>query len=84
MNYRLHWLEEVEDNLALIWERSPIRPAVVEASSDIDRRLTGLGPNAGKELSEGLYELGVPPLRVLYTVEGREVEVVAIGEIRLS
>ncbi len=81
MSYEVAWLQSVEDRLALLWEQASDREAVIRAAAQIDVRLHRHGAAAGEELAEALFALNEGPLRALFTVEGRSVEVVALKRI---
>ena len=81
MSFDIEWLQSVENRLASIWEEAPNRRAIIAAAHQIDQELKRKGDQAGEPLSEGLRVLNVEPLRALFTVEGRNVEVVSIKTI---
>ena len=78
MNYEVEWTEEVELRLAAVWEAAADRRQVTEASYQIERRLQRYGASAGELLSEGMYAIEDGPLRMLFTVDSRRIEIVAI------
>lgn len=70
-----------EDDLADLWLTAPDRAGVTRADAEADRLLRTDPLGAGRELSEGLYRLVVPPLAYFDAVDeaGRAVEVSSIG-----
>jgi hypothetical protein len=75
--YIVTWIESAQEELAQIWIDAPDRQAVTAATHAIDKELVEDAATKGSELREGLRELTVPPLRVLFLVreEDRLVEV---------
>ena len=75
--YIVTWVESAQEELAQIWIDASDRQAVTAATHAIDRELVEDAATKGSELREGLRELTVPPLRVLFLVreEDRLVEV---------
>ena len=65
--YTVTWVPNAQDELAQIWLDAPDRQAVTAATHRIDRELAEDAPTKGTEVSEGLRELIVPPLKVLFT-----------------
>ncbi len=84
MNFEISWLQSVENRLAAIWEAAPNRKSVIEAAYQIEQELKRKGERAGEPLSEGMRVLNIEPLRALFTVEGRIVEVVSIKTIETA
>ncbi len=77
------WVHSILDELAELWLNSHDRDSVTEAVASIDADLSEDAFLKGTHLNEGLRELAIPPLRVLFTVRGddRMVEVVRVTEI---
>jgi hypothetical protein len=77
------WDPAAEDELTEIWRRSPDRSAVVRAADLIDRRLCQDPHRHGIPLSEGLWEITVPPLRAYYQIDDvkKEVNVQHVNEV---
>jgi hypothetical protein len=82
--YTVIWLQRSLDQLAQIWLEAHDRPEVTAASAAIDSELADEPARKGKEESEGLRRLRVPPLTILFGVRepDRMVEVVAVKRIR--
>ena len=70
-----------EDELALLWMKAADRQAVNAAQVRADQLLAANLIGNGRHLSEGLYQLTVPPLKLSYTVDegNRRVEVISVG-----
>jgi hypothetical protein len=83
MNYSVDWTDDTLAALAAVWLRSADRQAVSAAQATIDRELARDPFGAGIPVSEGLYALEVPPLRVQYEAseEDRVVTVVSVREL---
>jgi len=75
--YIVTWIESAQAELAQIWIDASDRQAVTAATHAIDKELVEDAATKGSELREGLRELSVSPLRVLFIVreEDRLVEV---------
>jgi hypothetical protein len=79
MKFDVDWEEDVLSALASLWLFAADRAALTQAQASVDRLLAKDPIGNGIALSEGIYAIEVPPLRVLYEVnEGaRSVKVVA-------
>jgi hypothetical protein len=72
MNYAVQWGDDALNGLGRAWIQAPDRQAVTRAQMAIDR-LLGTDPlGHGTPVSEGLYKLVVPPLRVQFEVSEDE------------
>ncbi len=67
--YFVDWPTDILPDLADVWLRAPDRRAVTNAEARIDKLLADNPIGNGRHLSEGLYQLRVPPLCVTYTVD---------------
>jgi hypothetical protein len=78
MRYTVVWVRVAFDRLGEIWLTADDPNAVTEAANLIDLRLATNPSEQGQELSEGLRQLLIPPLRILFIVKevDRIVEVV--------
>lgn len=80
MNYSVDSEIEARNELASVWmsASSLDRKAITAAQAEIDRLLAFDPISKGSLLSEGLYAINFPPLRVLFEVseESRMVNVV--------
>jgi hypothetical protein len=80
VNYEvLFSLEAVEDVLRITME-TQAKPAVANASKQLQEALTNNPAQTGEHLSEGLYYIDRNPLRAFYTinVEDMTVEIVNV------
>jgi hypothetical protein len=68
-SYTVEWTDDALDELALLWLMAPDPQAVTRAQAKIDSFLGRDPLHYGAEVKEGLRELSVPPLRVLYSVD---------------
>ena len=68
MPYRVEWGADARDTLAEIWLAASDRAAVTRAQHQIDQVLTTF-PASGEPLSEGIYVVEIPPLRVYYEID---------------
>lgn len=67
--FDVDWLPDALDDLADIWLQASDRDAVNFAAAMIDARLAASPSEVGTAISEGLYELTVSPLRVLFVFD---------------
>jgi hypothetical protein len=81
--YIVTWVESAQQELAQVWIDAPNREAVTAATHAIDKELVEDAATKGSELSEGLRELIIPPLRVLFLVRepDRLVEVCTVRHL---
>jgi hypothetical protein len=68
MNYLVDWSDDAIDALAAIYVAAPNKQAVTDAQAQIDHALATNPLGHGTIVSEGLYAVHVPPLRVLFEV----------------
>jgi hypothetical protein len=69
MRWTVQWDPAAEDELARIWLRAADRGAVSAAQARADQLLSRDPLTNGRHLSEGLYQIDVPPLAISYTVD---------------
>ena len=62
------WHEDARDELARLWMEASDRQAVRSAADAIDRDLAVDASLKGGAIPDGLRQLTVPPLRVLFAV----------------
>jgi hypothetical protein len=68
--FDVQWDRPAENELARLWTRRVAdRPAITAAAAKIDRLLAQDPINNGRALSEGLYRLSIPPLKVFCSVD---------------
>jgi hypothetical protein len=82
--YTVTWLKDIEGDLASLWIGSPDRHSVATAANAIDAELASDPESKGGVVSEGLRNLHVSPLYILFTLRepDRLVEVVSIRSDR--
>ena len=80
MSYVVHWEHSALSALAQVLIRTTDRPRVTAAAHRIDALLSP-DPTVGVSLTEGLYFLSVPPLRVVYEIDvpGRIVRITGVS-----
>lgn len=66
------WHKDAEQQLIEIWLGAENREAVTAATVQIDRELSFAPETKGRILHEQLRALNVPPLRVLFSIQGAE------------
>lgn len=76
--FTVRWTKAALDQLAEIWLAHSDREAVSRASHFIEQQLASNASNAGAELHEGLRVIKVAPLRAIYLVEERTVEIARV------
>jgi hypothetical protein len=78
--FTIDWTDDTLDQLAYLYLNASDPLAITAAQARIDSLLHQNPLQRGAEISEGLRELCVPPLRVPYSVEitTSRVEVVAV------
>jgi hypothetical protein len=83
MNYTVTWETDVLSVLATIWLQATDRQAVTRAQAAIDRQLTRDPLSYSTPVSEGLYAIEDPPLRVQFEVleEDRLVTIVSVRPV---
>jgi hypothetical protein len=62
------WVPSAEDELVDLWLSAHDRNEITGTVHRIDRTLRHRGPDAGIEISEGLFAIEVPPLRALFEI----------------
>jgi hypothetical protein len=76
------WHRDVQEALAELW-LSAAEPAAVTSAGDLIDHMLASDPLAGaQEVSEGLFRLDVPPLRVYFEVSEAD-RVVRVARVRL-
>jgi hypothetical protein len=80
ITHLVHWTDDTLGDLASMWLTAADPRSVTQAQAAIDSLLSRNPLGHGAEISEGLRELTVPPLRILYSVDTnkRVVEVSAV------
>ena len=80
MSYKVDWTPEARSPLADLWVRYPAHRAQITAAQHrIDQHLAADPFNNGYPLSEGLYAIHVPPLRVIYEISDATRAVTVVG-----
>ena len=79
MNYTVVWEADALSILAAIWLQAPDRQAVTRAQATIDRQLATDPLSYGTPVSEGLYALEEPPLRVQFEVSEEDLLVTVVS-----
>jgi mRNA-degrading endonuclease RelE of RelBE toxin-antitoxin system len=67
MRYTVVWHKKAHDELASLWLAATDRAAVSAAANAIDAQLAVDAHKKGIDVGEGLRQLTVPPLRVIYS-----------------
>ena len=70
--YRVQYLQQAADDLALVWHDAQDRGVVTRASYEAEQELSSDPLRFAEHLSEGLYRLEVPPLRLYFTVRDED------------
>ena len=78
------WHQDARDELARLWMVATDRGAVRSAADAIDRDLAVDAPFKGNPIPDGLRQLTVPPLRVLFAVSQGDRMVRVLEVARLS
>jgi hypothetical protein len=83
IRYTVVWHVDAQNQLAEIWIRAADRQAVTQAADAVDAYLAIDASVKGVAVEGDLYELAVPPLRVLFGVSGpdRLVKIVDVETI---
>ena len=68
-SFGYEWSEPAEDRLTAIWLAAQDRDAVTRADYQAETRLKQNPRGAGRELSEGLWQIIVPPLKIFYEID---------------
>lgn len=71
-HFRLHWQPRALDDLADIWIKARDRAAVNMAVDLIEAQLTDNPTGWGTQLSEGLYQISIRPVRLLFTCDANQ------------
>jgi hypothetical protein len=66
MPFQVIWSSEALRQLAAVWNSATNRLEITRAQHRIDQALTRDPKSAGRELSEGLWKTGDPPLLIFY------------------
>ena len=66
--YTVVWHQEAHDELARLWLEAPDRNAMGLAANAIDRHLAGDASEKGIAVPDGLRQLTISPLRVIFAV----------------
>ena len=82
IQFRLHWQPRALDDLADIWIRAPDRQAVNIAVDLIEAQLMANPAGWGTQLSEGLYQISIRPIRLLFTWDANQGIVKVLGARR--
>ena len=69
MNFTVEWDRAAELQLARIWFQAIDPAAVAHAQAQIDRLLARNPHGHGHHLSEGLWQIKVPPLAANYSID---------------
>lgn len=69
--FRLYWQPGALDDLADIWMKASDRAAVNLAIDLLEAQLAENPTVWGKELSEGLYQISIQPVRLLFTLDAK-------------
>src|SRR5262245_42939321 len=80
--YTVVWLKSAQDKLAQFWLDASDQQGLADAADSIDSSLANDPTSKGTHLSEGLYSLDRPPLRVLYSVSEAD-RLVEVADVRL-
>jgi plasmid stabilization system protein ParE len=67
--YGYEWSESAQNRLIEIWINAQDRNAVSRADSQAEKILKQQPRTAGRELSEGLWQIIVPPLKIFYEID---------------
>jgi hypothetical protein len=70
--FRLHWQPRALDDLADIWIKASDRSAVNMAVDLIEAQLAEDPMAWGTQLSEGLYQISIRPVRLLFTCNANQ------------
>jgi hypothetical protein len=76
--------KEADDDLADLWTDAPDRKAVTAAQHQIDQYLATDPFRAGREVSEGLRRIDVPPLKAFYEINSDDRIVRITGVARIT
>lgn len=81
--YTVVWADDARGELADLWVASPDRNGVSSAADTADQLLATDAATRGSELSEGLYCLKLPPLKVIFLIreDDRIVEVLMVHKL---
>lgn len=82
MRFHLKWEPDSEHDLHLAWVWSK-DPAAVHVANDAAMELLAIQPDkAGQHISEGLWRLDLPPLRLQYEINFAD-RIVTISNVSL-
>jgi hypothetical protein len=82
-SYRVEWDAIAEDLLAALYLRASDSNALWPAQYRVDRQLEQRPRTAGAELSEGLWQIVEPPLKVFYEIDDAK-RLVTVTHVQLS
>ena len=82
MNWTVEWTPDADDALTMAWVGASNRRAITKSADDIERKLARDPYLNSIFISEGLYCLDVPPLRVLIEIDDAT-RIVQIVDVRL-
>ncbi|HET6883875.1 MAG TPA: type II toxin-antitoxin system RelE/ParE family toxin [Pirellulales bacterium] len=71
-HFRLHWQPRALDDLADIWIKASGRAAVNMAVDLLEAQLAEDPMAWGTQLSEGLYQISIRPVRLLFTCDANQ------------
>ncbi|HEV3204258.1 MAG TPA: type II toxin-antitoxin system RelE/ParE family toxin [Gemmataceae bacterium] len=83
--FTVEWSPDAEEQLAEIWlNAGDDRQNVTVAQSQIDKELSNNPISKGRDLSEGLRLISVPPLKAFFEIfmHNRLVRVTAVGKTK--
>jgi hypothetical protein len=83
MIYSVEWTEDTLAVLAVLWMQASDRQAVTAAQAAIDRLLATDPHGAASAVSEGLYALEVPPLKVHFEISQAQNAVTVVSVRRI-
>jgi hypothetical protein len=67
--FRLYWQPRALDDLADIWMKASNRAAVNLSIDFLEAQLAENPAVWGRELSEGLYQIAIQPVRLFFTLD---------------
>jgi hypothetical protein len=81
--YRVIWRKRARRDLAAIWIAAPDRNAVTQAQATADHLLATDPYRYGTPVSEGLWSLTVPLLRISFEIDDARLRVVVTNVNRV-
>lgn len=79
IRYTVTWHQMAQDRLAELWLSATDRALIANAADAIDQELSKDAATKGTEISPGIFELTLLPLRVLYEVSDPDRQVKVAG-----